>query len=262
MENIETFFICPECIKILSAKRNLYGAKVRCYICYTQFKVNDVFFSYGDAKKWLEEIERKIGLKAKAEARELERLARQEEKRTRQEAKERALKEKKEEYNRKQYPCPECGKNASRLDIDLGKVLIVDGMAYCPKCAPNKPCPYCGEETRPTAIKCRFCGEIIDAEVRAKEKGREKRRYEHSQKQKSSSTWIIAICILVAAVIVIGGLIGYNEYKEYKRKKELERIQKKFKREYERTEKELKDFEKNLDKSFRNWENQFNKKKR
>ena len=95
------------------------------------------------------------------------------------------------------FDCPSCGKKTKAPDEMAGK------RARCPLCkeiiqvpepayefeeaapqAPEKgaakdaegedegrkPCPMCGEMIRDEAVKCRFCGEIFDPELRKRER--------------------------------------------------------------------------------------------
>jgi hypothetical protein len=82
--------------------------------------------------------------------------------------------------------CPACHKLLKARDETAGKrikcpscggVLAVPASAIAAEPVlpeeggERRPCPVCGEEIAATARKCRFCGEVLDPELRRKSSG-------------------------------------------------------------------------------------------
>lgn len=58
-----------------------------------------------------------------------------------------------------------------------------------------KKCPYCAEEIKFEAIKCKFCGEILDNELRIK------RNNTNKQYQNKTQKWSPGIAALLSFII-------------------------------------------------------------
>jgi len=131
------------------------------------------------------------------------------------------------------FECPSCGKRTQAPDELAGK------KARCPKCqtviqvpssgsaegapaaaeaapaaAPvaaspaeqgeaesRRPCPMCGEMILSSAVKCRYCGEVFDPELRRAER---KRRGAVGDADLTAAEWLIAIlCSGIGCIIGI-----------------------------------------------------------
>jgi predicted RNA-binding Zn-ribbon protein involved in translation (DUF1610 family) len=121
----------------------------------------------------------------------------------------------------KRAKCPTCG---GVIDIQAGPApqevleaepaqastfvdeeLEVEPPAQLPaKPVERKPCPMCGEMIQKDAVKCRFCGEIFDPTLRARQPGGE------SDDTLSAVDWVVAIlaggvgCIVAIIYMVQG----------------------------------------------------------
>ena len=72
----------------------------------------------------------------------------------------------------------------------------------------RKPCPACGEMIVRQAVKCRFCGEIFDPDLKKQEqKKRTKKRKQHSDEDESLSALEWVICILCSNIACIVGIV-------------------------------------------------------
>ena len=87
----------------------------------------------------------------------------------------------------KQAKCPKCGgpikiptpaPAEEILDAELAPSspyddddFAVEPPAKLPDDVDRKPCPKCGEMIQRNAMKCRFCGEILDPLLRAQSRG-------------------------------------------------------------------------------------------
>ncbi len=123
------------------------------------------------------------------------------------------------------FDCPACGKKTKAPDEMAGKrarcplckeVIQVPEPAYEFEEAPQtsdkaadaeggdegrKPCPMCGEMIREEAVKCRFCGEIFDPELRK----RQKKKGGYSDDDMSVGDWVAAL--LCSHIGCIAGII-------------------------------------------------------
>jgi predicted RNA-binding Zn-ribbon protein involved in translation (DUF1610 family) len=69
------------------------------------------------------------------------------------------------------------------------------------------PCPMCGEMILKSAAKCRFCGEIFDPELRAREE-RVRRRQQPGDSTLSGGDWALAVlCSGIGCIIGIVWMI-------------------------------------------------------
>ena len=66
----------------------------------------------------------------------------------------------------------------------------------------SKPCPACGELIRASALKCRFCGEDIEAFVARRESATERVLFEgHPAALYSIGRWLLAVVTLGIAAL-------------------------------------------------------------
>jgi predicted RNA-binding Zn-ribbon protein involved in translation (DUF1610 family) len=70
--------------------------------------------------------------------------------------------------------------------------------------AERSPCPMCGEMIRRSAAKCRYCGEVFDPELRAREE-RQRRRRDPSDSSLAPGEW--ALAILCSGIGCIFGIV-------------------------------------------------------
>ena len=67
----------------------------------------------------------------------------------------------------------------------------------------RRPCPMCGEMISTEAMKCRFCGEIFDSEMRAQKR----RRKKHSTKDSQLDVGEIIVALLCSNIGCIMSLV-------------------------------------------------------
>ena len=78
----------------------------------------------------------------------------------------------------------------------------------------TKRCPYCGEKIKPTAIKCRHCGEWLVSDPpptikSPEEQAKEQEKQQEKKQQKKIATGCLIISLIVPVIlIVILGLIA------------------------------------------------------
>ncbi len=111
----------------------------------------------------------------------------------------------------KKAKCPQCGAvvpiPVAVVDAELNDDDLSSDEADAPAApaAQKKPCPMCGEMIQASAAKCRFCGEILDADLRQREKGRTRGLQNGSRDDlRAVATFQkgIIVCILVYLVAV------------------------------------------------------------
>ena len=79
-------------------------------------------------------------------------------------------------------------------------MTIVPGT---PASSDTKPCPACGEMIKSSAVKCRFCGEDIEAFVAKRESGVERTLFAgHPAALHSIGRWLLAIVTLGIAALI------------------------------------------------------------
>jgi predicted RNA-binding Zn-ribbon protein involved in translation (DUF1610 family) len=77
-----------------------------------------------------------------------------------------------------------------------------------PPGAPRRPCPMCGEMILAQALKCRYCGEILDPKLKAAEARKNKPSFIGGDTESLTvGDWVIAI--LCAGVGIIVGIIRW-----------------------------------------------------
>ena len=126
------------------------------------------------------------------------------------------------------FNCPACGKKTKAPDEMAGKrralspckeVIEVPEPAYELDEAPipvakkkreekdedegRKPCPMCGEMIREEALKCRYCGEIFDPELRK----RQKKKKKGSDPGDEMSTGDYVVAFLCSGIGCIAGIV-------------------------------------------------------
>lgn len=118
-----------------------------------------------------------------------------------------------------QFACPSCGRKVQAPENLVGR------QVRCPECktvitvpaaelpaeevappvpspapAPSpadeegdrRPCPMCGEMIKATAVKCRYCGEIFDPELKKAEK-KKKGGADAEGASMTSGDWVVAV---------------------------------------------------------------------
>ncbi len=76
----------------------------------------------------------------------------------------------------KKAKCPQCGTvipvPSDVVDAEVMDLEPEQAVAPPSSDAKKKPCPMCGEMIQSSAVKCRFCGELLDDDLRQRTKGR------------------------------------------------------------------------------------------
>ncbi len=138
--------------------------------------------------------------------------------------------EKEKELREIRWHCGQCGKGLCELDFQEGTGLYDDRMerAYC---RDHSPAWLLRSHTR---VRPAARTETPQSPLRAKTaqpyRTHEPPRYDKDRAQ-SSLRWI-APAIIIAAVIIIGGYIGYVEYNKYKLRQNAEKFLDSFQRGY------------------------------
>jgi len=66
-----------------------------------------------------------------------------------------------------------------------------------------KPCPFCAEEIQDEALKCRFCGSILDKDLKKNEVKSQEKNFALSGKRHKSLTGCGGLLIIFIIIIVI-----------------------------------------------------------
>ncbi len=114
----------------------------------------------------------------------------------------------------KRVKCPDCGgvvqipepDDVMDAEVAEDNPFAGDDIASDGAKDDRKPCPACGEMIVKTAGKCRFCGEIFDAALKKKAKGRKSSGgYSDDNADMSTGDWVVAI--LCSGIGCIAGIV-------------------------------------------------------
>lgn len=110
----------------------------------------------------------------------------------------------------KKAKCPHCQAVIQVPEAELAEEVPAEpaesyGVAPEPATTdePRRPCPVCGEMILTSAVKCRFCGEIFDKELRKAEK--KKARANDADSVITTSDWVAIV--LCPGIACIGGIV-------------------------------------------------------
>lgn len=98
---------------------------------------------------------------------------------------------------------PKAKPTDDEYDSTLDDLADYEAEAPTDESAKRKACPMCGEQIAKTAVKCRFCGEILDPSVRKRQ------RSKTSSVANDELTGVdIALCILCGGIGCIVGIVA------------------------------------------------------
>ena len=89
-------------------------------------------------------------------------------------------------------------------DEDLQVEQPVEREAEEPDPRTQRPCPMCGEMINRSAVKCRFCGEVFDPELKKRSK-KKSRGYSDDDSDLTLVDWLL--CIFCSGIGCIVGIV-------------------------------------------------------
>lgn len=90
-------------------------------------------------------------------------------------------------------------------DADSYKTFPVGDIPAGPTDPNRRPCPTCGEQIATSALKCRFCNEIFDPELKKREKAKAKASFIGGEGESlTTGEWVVALlCSGIGCIIGI-----------------------------------------------------------
>jgi hypothetical protein len=90
-------------------------------------------------------------------------------------------------------------------DADSYKTFPVGDIPAGPTDPNRRPCPSCGEQIATAALKCRFCNEVFDPELKKREKAKSKPSFIGGEGDSLSvGEWVVALlCSGIGCIIGI-----------------------------------------------------------
>src|SRR5262245_2399576 len=118
----------------------------------------------------------------------------------------------------KRAKCPNCqsvlqipgGESAAQADFDFADRPAAREAPAEAGGDDRRPCPMCGEMIKVDAVKCRFCGEIFDEELKRAERrrGRSRGRDVDYDTDMTTAEWLVAIlCSGIGCIIGVVWMI-------------------------------------------------------